>query len=501
MPEYRKFTKDTVMVGITSILLRIKSIIFIALIAKTLGASIYGIYVTLMVTVNLLAPLSALGLTSAIIRFLAGEKDRKRIQEGYSTCLFTVFICSSFLSILVFASAPHLASTIFGNQEAVPIIQAGAFLILVQTIDKISFSFFRAFRKMFHFSILQIMVNIGEIMVCAILVLNGFDLSAIVLSFLGIKFIIFLIAFSMIFKEVGISRPKISLIKPYLKFSLPLIPHSISGKMIDTFDRYLIGYFLSSFYVGVYSVAYGIAMITNLFMGILSVVLFPTVSKLWEEKKIHELKNHFKFTLKYFLMLGIPSIFGLTVLSKEILTIMTGQESVSQSSFIVPVIATSGVFFYSIFPIFGLIFLLVKKTHYNAIILGSGVILNILLNLILIPFFQSHYNYGIMGAAIATFLTFLSIGIITVKLTRNYFKFDIDKLFILKSIIASSLMAILVYKIRVNTFPEIFIPVFIGAISYFALLFLLHAFSEKEIKFFKEIIIAIKGKLAGWQKI
>ena len=92
MQEYKKFTKDVGIAGIAQILIRLRGLILIPVIAKTLGASEYGVWAILMVTVDLIAPLALLGLNVAIIRFLAGEKDKEKIQEGfYSICVIILF--------------------------------------------------------------------------------------------------------------------------------------------------------------------------------------------------------------------------------------------------------------------------------------------------------------------------------------------------------------------------------------------------------------------------
>jgi len=493
MSEYKKFTKDVGIVAISNFLLKIRNILFITIVGNFLGASEYGIYIIVMLTVTLLAPFSALGLRGAMVRFLSGERDREKIAQGYYTVLIVPAVLSFIFSIIVSVFAPAIAS-ILGDINATNAINIGAFLIFLKILNGVSFEFFRTSRKIIHFCSLQIAVNFAEVISALVLVLNNFGLESILYSFLIIRFSIFLFASILIFNEIGISYPNFSLLREYLRFSIPLIPRSISGKIIDSFDRYLIGFFLNSTAVGIYSAAYGIGSIMRVFMGIINVVLFPTLSKLWEENREHELKIFFRYTLKYFLILAIPSIFGLTVLSKEILTIIAGSEFVYQGYLIIPVIAIAITFFHSTFQVFGHIFLLVKRTYINAVVLFSGALLNIFLNIILIPYFQSNYNYGIMGAAIATFISFFTIGIATVVLSRKYFTFEIEKSFILKSVISASLMAVLVYKIRVNTFPEIFIPISVGAIFYFILLFIFRAFSEREIKFFKEILISAKSK-------
>ncbi|HJH26261.1 MAG TPA: hypothetical protein C5S37_12365 [Methanophagales archaeon] len=77
MSIYKKFTKDVGIVGITNIILSLKGLILIPIIAKTLGASEYGIWAQVLVTLELIAPIAAMNSDFTFVRFFAGVKDKK----------------------------------------------------------------------------------------------------------------------------------------------------------------------------------------------------------------------------------------------------------------------------------------------------------------------------------------------------------------------------------------------------------------------------------------
>jgi len=56
------------------------------------------------------------------------------------------------------------------------------------------------------------------------------------------------------------------------------------------------------------------------------------------------MKTYLAYSLKYFLLFAIPSLFGLCILSKQLLLIMTRPEFVAQGSLVLPIVAV-GVFF------------------------------------------------------------------------------------------------------------------------------------------------------------
>jgi len=101
---YKKFTKNVGLITIVNVLVVIKGIIFLPLITKMLGVLNYGIWVQLLVTISLLAPIVRLGLTNAIVRFVAAEKNNEEINEGVYSALFLIVVLSSavFLFFLIF---------------------------------------------------------------------------------------------------------------------------------------------------------------------------------------------------------------------------------------------------------------------------------------------------------------------------------------------------------------------------------------------------------------
>ena len=67
----------------------------------------------------------------------------------------------------------------------------------------------------------------------------------------------------LIVLKIGIRIPrfKLSTIKEYLGFGLPIVPGRISSWIVQASDRYLIGIFLSVAFVGYYSPGYALGNI------------------------------------------------------------------------------------------------------------------------------------------------------------------------------------------------------------------------------------------------
>ena len=136
----------------------------------------------------------------------------------------------------------------------------------------------------------------------------------------------------------------------------------------------------------------------------------------------------------------------------------------------------------------GQVFLLVQKTKFSGIILSSAFVENIILNALLIP------KWGIIGAAIATAVSFLSEMLATIIVSSRYFRIDYSVKFILKSLAASSIMGLAVWWLNPMSIADIFLGAFIGVVIYFTILLVLRGFSRVEAEFFIDFIPSTRLK-------
>jgi O-antigen/teichoic acid export membrane protein len=212
-------------------------------------------------------------------------------------------------------------------------------------------------------------------------------------------------------------------------------------------------------------------------------ILMPVVSsKYYDENNVGAVKTVLRHSLKYFLLIAIPSVFGLSLLSKPLLTILTTPEIASQGYLITPFIALSFLLL-GASAVIVQILALEKKTKFLGVIWVMAAILNLVLNLIIVPYI------GIIGAAITTLIAFTFAFILITHYSFKYFTFDIDLYFILKSIVAAIIMSLVIVKWSPVGLLSVIITIGACAGIYFCIIFLLKGFKKEEIKFFRELLI------------
>lgn len=475
--SYKKFTKDVGIIGLTTFINALKGLIVLPIITKLLGAGNYGVWAQLVVTMSLVVPAATLGLPYTLVRFLSPEKNKKEIQEGiWSTIFIIVGICLLVLLFLILFSSS--ISNFFGT-EAI-LVKILALIILIECLNNVFFNVFRAFQMTTRYATLMTIQLLGEACLVTIAILMGYQLFGAVISLLFIRVIIFSVMLAIILKEIGFKLPDFHRMKEYLNFSLPTVPGNFSFWIIQSSDRYIISFFLGALFVGYYVPAYALGNIIMLYIAPLTFILPAVLSNFYDENQIDQVKNYLKHSIKYFLLVAIPSVIGMTVLSKELLTIISTKEIAENSFFVIPFVGISIVLF-GVYSILAQIFALKKKTKIVGIIWISAAALNLGLNFIFIP------HFGILGAAITTLIAYTGALVISWLVASKNIKFEIDWFFILKCLIASTFMALIVLKFKSVGLLSVISMILLGTTIYIVLMFIFKGIGQKEINFVKEL--------------
>jgi O-antigen/teichoic acid export membrane protein len=312
-------------------------------------------------------------------------------------------------------------------------------------------------------------------------VLSGFGLFGAILSLIITEAVSLTIMLFFIFSYAGFSKPDFLLLKPFLIFGLPLIPITLARFVIDSSDRYVIGFYMGAEKVGIYSAAYGIGIIPLVLSTYLVYVLGPTVYNLHDNGLIEKARMYLSYSWKYLLMLSIPSAFGLSILSRPLLLNMTTAKFVPEGMYIIPLVVLC-IVFWGMEQIFGVSLLIFKRRKIFVIAFICGAITNFILNIILVP------RYGIIAAAVTTLIAYIIITIIIGYSSRRYFTFSLNLQFVTKCILASIGMTVSIWIFHPITIPETIISILMGIFVYFCLLLLLKGFQKGELRSIFEIL-------------
>lgn len=482
---FSKFIRDFSIVGFSYILFLVRGLFVIALLTKNLPTEDYGLWVLYYKLTSIIPMLITLGLPFGLTRFLSGETDRKKKHTEFYTVLFVIIVIALSIFPLMLLALSQVASS---REDQFEMNLIFCLIILIESINLAFLNYVRARKRFGGYLLLTGIQNICMIgLLWAFASQGNISVIKALLSLLIADLAVFISSGTLFLIIIHIASPRISLVKKYFKLGIPLVPSNMASWVITSGDRYIIAWILGITFVGYYSPAYSLASIAfNILISPLGLLLPPILSSYYENGQFDDLKHYLRQSLQYYHIFAIPTIFGLFVVSRDLLEILTTAEIAKTSAHIVPIIAI-GLYFLGLFTILAQSMILTKATDVNAYFWISCAAINLTLNLILIPIL------GIEGAAIVMVITYIIANcfvILYICRMKMYYFFSISLGFLIKVALASCLMLL----IGLLTFPliplqesmtmEIKAFIFIAecVIVYFSMLFLLLFFDQRRNK-------------------
>ncbi|MFN4234161.1 MAG: lipopolysaccharide biosynthesis protein [Bacteroidia bacterium] len=250
-------------------------------------------------------------------------------------------------------------------------------------------------------------------------------------------------------------------VKNLLKITIPVIPHNYSSYLLNTSDRLILNsYNVSITQIGKYNLAYSFASYFEVFTTAVGMAVSPMYSQMFSSNSENKNKSIKKFTyLLQYIFIAIAFLASLWIY--EIFNLLISNQDLKEAYLYCPILIMS----FAAKPFYwSSINLLIYHTKTNKLwrITFIGGIINILLNIILIPIF------GVWAAVINTFITNMFINFIGGQLKevkelgrKNYN----DSLWVILIVILTILSIIFIKQSILNKLIISFIFVIITTIK------------------------------------
>ena len=466
---------------------------------RVLSREEYGIFNIIVATIFFLSAISKFGLQHSVVRFYSDVKQEKTghgISHLYSTLILSGSIFGLVIS-LVLVIGSFLIPQDFLSDNILGLLRLSLILVFVGSLKHIIMNFYRAEQKAKVYSFLAILGRIGRFSFSLIFVLifmwglYGLFLGRIVFE-ATVLLILILIVVSQ--RKLVLEDFSLNLLSRSIKYGFPLIGFELTNYFLALGDRYVIQYFLKAEAVGIYSAGYNLSQhISDFFSSPLRLAVIPIYLSMWNRYGNTKTRDFLEKLMNYYLMIGIPLIFGLYCLRGEIITLLASEKYIQSKDIIAFVFPAMIV--YNAYFIYGAGLYIQKKTLFLLYSSALTCILNLALNIILVP------RLGIMGSAVATLISYMSLALliaiksysslrITVNLNKVFFYFAL-----------SLCMSLIIISISGASLEATIFKIATGALFYLATL----AFFDQEIKSlivssFKRQWLVIKRKTCSGGK-
>jgi O-antigen/teichoic acid export membrane protein len=263
-----------------------------------------------------------------------------------------------------------------------------------------------------------------------------------------------------------------------IKFGLPIIPNSLAYLVVEISDKYLMRVLLDKEQLGIYSANYKFGSIILFLIIAFRTAWQPFFLKISETK---DAKKVYAKVLTYYSLAGVLLVIFVTFFIEYLVAMpLLGNFTLLGESYwsgiqIIPIILTSYLF-YGFYVNFTVGVFITKKTKLMVIFTGLAAIINISSNFYLMPAF------GIMGAAIATLLSYFVMALSIFVANQKIYKINYE----FKRIISLLILLFSVLFIYYYFNPDIWIRIAILIVIPF-LLFTMGFFKSAEIRASKEL--------------
>lgn len=205
---------------------------------------------------------------------------------------------------------------------------------------------------------------------------------------------------------------KRDLIKSVLRYSYPIMIVGLFGMLIQQVDKILMPHLITENgldALAIYGANFKIGLLMAIFIQSYRLAFEPFFFK---EGKQNASKELYARVLKYFVIFGSIIFVGVLVFI-DVVNVLLLPEYYEGNS-IIPFILL-GQLFFGIYYSLSLWYKLTDKTNYGAYISGIGAVMAIIGNITLVPVM------GYMGAAISSFICFLTMTLISYYYGQKYY--------------------------------------------------------------------------------
>ncbi|MEM8485646.1 MAG: polysaccharide biosynthesis C-terminal domain-containing protein [Bacteroidota bacterium] len=453
--------------------------------SSILSVKAYGQFATLFVFAQICIIVAGLGLGNGLLRYV-GRDERAGEQEAlpFTAVVASIGFAGLFWLILQFFAEP-LASYFLDDTGAGHVILFLGIYIGCKVIAAVPMMLLRIQERPGVYVLvimLEMVVLIGGVYVFLAAQQRGIE--GIYMAYAcasGLQVFVLLVALLSSIKW----QFKVGLLRPLLAYGGPLIFMGLAGLVLNAGDRFLLKELASDETVAMYEWAARLSGVLNLFV-VQSFQLAFTILGLKTlgsgDLSLHRRAfRHFSIWAAWF-VLGIALLaFDLTAALGRI-----GVDAYYLESTILVFPLALGAMLYGVFVVINNIFFATNKTHLISWMVSIAAVLNVLLNLALIP------TTGAYGAAAATVLSYGILVFLANRLAGK--EIDIQYRWSTFAIVLGIVTCLFVLGLLTQEFalvPRIFARVLL-ILTYFPLLFLFRLYSRDEIaqgwQFIKEKI-------------
>jgi len=415
----RILAKHSALYTLGNIAPKIGAFLLLPIYVRFLSQADYGSVALMTSLAGILAIVYHLGVDGALMRLHFDTEGRARSRLYLTVAAFTLVTSTVLTGVAALTLGPTFESLFAGT----PFVFLGLLALLLAFAGSLHFIpsvLFRASGQAGRF----LAVNLGSFglsSVMSLVLVVVFDLGAagVLLGQLVSNVTIMAVSI-VIVTRLGRLEFDVGALRASLRLGLPLLPHALSAWALRLADRWLLALFLglpmieARSQIGVYAVGYQLGFIVTVVISSFNAAWSPYFFRIADRPQA----PRFYADMTNVILAGVLVLaVAASALAPEIVALVArpGYEGAAD---VLPVIAFACVI-QGAYTMFVTVVFFVKRTGPLAFITFGSALLNVLLNVLLIP------GLGIMGAAWATMGAYAFFATATYLFARRLYPINL----------------------------------------------------------------------------
>ena len=404
------------------------------IIAKLFGAKGLGDYVLAITILKLFSVLAKFGLDTASIRFIASYASKEKWQSVLNLRNKVVNILSIttvLSSLLMYFLADLIADLI--NID-IKYIRLNAFFVIPMVFFMLHYESLRGLKKIAEFSFFYRMSQ-ALISIVAIVIIYQFTndsevpIYAYLTSVLVVSFLAYL---SFRYNLIKYANSKDSVNEDFISYSkllgisIPLMFAESVQFIMVWIDKLMLANMTTVEDVGIYFTAFKLSMIASISLMSINSIASPKFAEKFGKNDINGLRKVVKQSTKMIFWTSFPLVVGFFIIPEYLLSLFGEEFKLGVTAFI---FLSCGRLVSSFCGSVGNILKMTNNQNIFGLLLFCGAIINVVLNLLLIPENNLLSSYGISGINGAAFASMCSLSfwnlamVVIVKRKFGFFTF------------------------------------------------------------------------------
>jgi O-antigen/teichoic acid export membrane protein len=484
MNTVQRIAKNTAAFIIANIAPNIINFFFITYVARYLGAEGFGILAFALAFTAIFGVFADIGLSTLTIREVARDKS---LAPKY---LRNIAILKVILVIATFGLISLTINLLGHPGQTIMVVYLIALSVLLDAFSQMFYSIFQAYERMEFYTAGWILRSALLLAGALFAISRGLDVTAFALLYLIAS--LATLAYNSILSIWKFAKPKVEIDFGFWKQTLKQAwPFGLVVTFVNIYywvDSVMLSLMKGDEVVGWYNVAYRLVLVLAFIPGAYFSSVFPVMSRFYVSSK-GSLKFTYEKSVKYMAILAVPIGVGTTLLAERVIISIFGAEY-SHSIIALQILIWSMVFIW-VSGVFAQLFNSLNRQTIVAKVTGSCALLNVILNLILIP------RYSHIGASTARVATeFTALALVFLWSLRIGYGLSSKKLIdiMAKVVIASAIMGTFIFYLQNLTLWGL-VP--LSTLLYFIVLYIIRGIDREDRLLLQQLIGRQQAVLKG----